>query len=179
MDAPRSESPVPAVALIIVLLGSAGFVATSFLPLEEFKVGSTVTYSLYQLSRQPPGNLVAHIGGILWLFTGVLTIASLSILGLRNPPFRWASASLAAAVIVWSTYWIGTLLRTSAVAPSLAWGYWLVLLSMGVVVIGTVMVVMATRSYVRPTETETPRPPDAVAESLPAPPSSTRHESPF
>jgi hypothetical protein len=172
VDAQRSESPVPAVALMIVLLGAAGFVATSFLPLEQFKFGLTVTYSLYQLTGQPPGNLVAHIGGILWLFTGVLTIASISILGLRNPPYRWTSASLAAAVIVWSTYWIGTLLRTSAVAPSLAVGYWLVLFSIGVVVIGTVMVVMAARTYVRSTETNTSGPPESVAGSLPAPPSS-------
>src|SRR5207249_1269732 len=89
--------------------------------LEEFKFGSTGTYSLYQLTGQPPGNLVAHIGGILWLFTGILTIASISILGLRNPPYRWTSASLAAAVIVWSSYWIGTLLRTSAVARRSRW----------------------------------------------------------
>jgi hypothetical protein len=74
-------------------------------------------------------------------------VALLAIAGVtrRGPPT--AASMLAATVVAWSLTWTGLMIReaTFGLGITLEWGFWLQALSVGVVVIGTIVVVATAR----------------------------------
>jgi hypothetical protein len=59
-----------------------------------------------------------------------------------------AAAMLAATVVAWSLTWTGIMIReaTLGLGITLEWGFWVQALSVGVVVIGTIVVVATARA---------------------------------
>jgi hypothetical protein len=133
---------------IVVLLGVAGWVAGCFLPLYQFGLSVSATYRLSEpvLHRGP---ILARIGNALYLFGTVAAILVICVLGMRSRSIRTEGA-LVGAVLVWT-------LVTASIFLSITYssgtgsnfskgiGYWCLLVSAILVVVGTVMVVVAAR----------------------------------
>jgi hypothetical protein len=99
---------------------------------------------------------------VLNLFAGVTIVAWVSIAGLRR--HRWAPTALLAVSAAWSLTWIGVLLNVSGfVVRSPLVGYWLILVSIGVVVTGAIVVWISSRENM----SASPPPGDAVAATRP------------
>jgi hypothetical protein len=150
----RTRAPRSRVGYAVVLLDAALFVATCFLPYYGFPGGRSV--SLYdQLLVAQDGGL--EFGAILFLFGGVATVLVVAIVGLTRSERPSGRAFLAGAVAAWSLTWIGSLLqsaslREGATIPgglSLEAGFWLQAVSIGVAVIGTILVGFGKRSEVK------------------------------
>jgi hypothetical protein len=136
------------VGYMIVLLGAALFVTGCFLPYYGFPGGRSL--SLYdQLLVLQDGGL--ELSAILFLFGGVATVVVVAILALTRGERQSGRGFLAGAVSAWSLTWIGSLLQTASLREttippeglSLAAGFWLQAVGIGVTVIGTILV--ATR----------------------------------
>ena len=132
---------------LIVLLGAALFVTSCFLPYYELTEGRSV--SLYdQLLVARGGGL--QLGAKLFLFGGVATVVVVALVGLVRGERQLGRGFLAGAVAAWSLTWIGSLLLSAGLREavvtgrlSLEAGFWLQAVSIGVAVIGTILV--ATR----------------------------------
>jgi hypothetical protein len=80
-------------------------------------------------------------------FGGVATVLVIAIVGLTRIERPSGGALLAGAVAAWSLTWIGSLLQTASLRHSaigrlsLEAGFWLQAVSIGVAVIGTILVV--------------------------------------
>jgi hypothetical protein len=139
----HSTRPRWGVGYLVVLAGSAGFVASCFVPYYGGGVGpGSGTVSLYQQGSL--GDSVGwYLGSLLFLFGGVATVALLAIAGVTRRGPRIAASMLAATVLAWSLTWTGLMIReaTFGLGITLEWGFWVQALSVGVVVIGTVVVV--------------------------------------
>ena len=138
---------------VVVLIGAAGFVVGLFLPyvgpLAPSPVGSSL--SLYRLYIADQSGWVAHMGWLFHLFAGVVIIAGISITGIVGKR-RGTPAVLAAASAVWSLTWIGSLMGTSRLVSPHLWGYRFILVTVGVVLLGTVLVWVSARSEGREEE---------------------------
>jgi hypothetical protein len=133
----------------IVLLGAALFVASCFLPYVGYAglsiPGTKTTTSLYQQLTLGPNGGSSDLSSPLYLFGGVAPVAAVAVVALvggdRRPVLP---ALLVGAVVAWSLTWIGALLRLGTfLGASLEIGFWLQAVSIGVAVIGTILV--ATR----------------------------------
>ena len=144
----RTRAPGSRVGYAIVLLGAALFVVTCFLPYLGYEFAQGGSVSLYDQV------IVAYGGGLqlgpkLFLFGGVATVVVVALVGLTRRERSSGRGFLAGAVSVWSLTWIGSLLQTASLRGgtitgySLEIGFWLQAVSIGVVVIGTILV--ATR----------------------------------
>jgi hypothetical protein len=144
----RSTRPRLRIGYLVVLAGAAGFLTSSFVPYYGGGVGpGSGTVSLYQQGSL--GNSIGwYLGSLLFLFGGVATVALLAIAGVtrRGPPT--AASMLAATVVAWSLTWTGIMIReaTLGLGITLEWGFWVQALSVGVVVIGTIVVVASARA---------------------------------
>ena len=142
-----------ALGYAVVLLGGALFVTSCFLPYYGLAVERSV--SLYdQLLVAQGGGL--ELGAILFLFGGVATVVVVAIVGLTRGERPSLRAFLAGAVATWSLTWLGSLLqgatlRDSALTRglSLEVGFWLQAVSLGVAVIGTILVGYGKRREVK------------------------------
>ena len=114
------------------------------LRLRHRPLGSASFYRLTTLGR---GELAASVGGVFFLFAGVATLAWVAIAGLRGSE-GWTRPALAAVVIAWSLTWIGVLLGAPMVTTRRLLGYWVMLLGVGVVVIGTILAWVSARADV-------------------------------
>jgi hypothetical protein len=141
----------PTLGYAIVLLGAALFVATCFLPYYRYELASGRSVSLYdQLIVAYGGGL--QLGPKLFLFGGVATVVVAALVGLmrrERPPGR---GFLAGAVTVWSLTWIGSLLQAASLRGdgtisgfSLEVGFWLQAVSIGVTIVGTILVASRPR----------------------------------
>jgi hypothetical protein len=130
---------------VVALIGVLGFVVSCFLPYAEV-VGAPARYSvsLYRLLTLGDATLAA-VGGFLLLFAGAATIALISFAALVRPR-RWPLPALAAASIVWSLTSIGLLLGAYGFYSSPNVGYWLIVVSIAVVVLGTILVGFPVRA---------------------------------
>ena len=141
----RTRALGSSVGYAIVLLGAALFVAACFLPYYGFGQRSASLYD--QLGVSQDGGF--ELGAKLVLFGGVATIVVVALIGLRRGERPSGAAFLAGAVAAWSLTWIGSLLESaslrgrSVAGPSLEVGFWLQAVSIGVTIIGTILV--ATR----------------------------------
>jgi hypothetical protein len=137
----------------VVLLGAALFITSCFLPYYGFGEGGSA--SLYdQLLVAQGGGL--QLGPKLFLFGGVAAAVVAALVGLRRRERPWGRGFLAGAVTAWSLTWIGSLLQTASLRGggtiaglSLEVGFWLQAVSIGVAVIGTVLVGLGNRSEVK------------------------------
>ena len=140
----RSRTRRPTFGYAVVLLGAALFVTTCFLP--YYGVAAERSVSLYdQLLVAQGGGL--ELGAILFLFGGVATVVVVAIVGLTRSERPSLRAFLAGAVAAWSLTWLGSLLQAANLRDnalsgrlSLEVGFWLQAVSIGVAVIGTVLV---------------------------------------
>src|SRR4030095_1044763 len=145
----RTRAPGPRVGYAIVLLGAALFVATCFLPYYGYEFAEGGSVSLYdQVIVARGGGL--QLGPKLFLFGGVATVVVVALIGLTRRERPSGHGFLTGAVAAWSLTWIGSLLQTASLQGSgtigglsLEIGFWLQAASIGVVVIGTILV--ATR----------------------------------
>jgi hypothetical protein len=148
----RTWAPRSRVGYAVALLGAALFVVTCFLPYYGFPVGRSVSRYDQLLVLQDGG---LELGAILFLFGGVATVLVVAIVGLTRSERPSVRACLAGAVAAWSLTWIGSLLQTanfreSAIGGlSLEIGFWLQAVSIGVAVIGTILVGLGKRSDVK------------------------------
>jgi hypothetical protein len=145
----RTRAPGPRVGYAIVLIGAALFVATCFLPYYGYEFAQSGSVSLYdQVIVARGGGL--QLGPKLFLFGGVATVVVVALIGLTRRERPSGRGFLTGAVAAWSLTWIGSLLQTASLQGSgtigglsLEIGFWLQAVSIGVVVIGTILV--ATR----------------------------------
>ncbi len=136
------------VGYVIVLLGAALFVTSSFLPYYGFPGGRSLSFYV-QLSVLQDGGL--ELGAKLFQFGGIATVVVAALAGLTRGEREWGRGFLVGAVSAWSLTWIGSLLQTASLREettipqglSLEAGFWLQAVSIGVAVIGTILV--ATR----------------------------------
>jgi hypothetical protein len=144
----HSTRPRLWIGYLVVLAGAAGFVASCFVPYYGGGVGpGSRTVSLYQQGSL--GDSVGwYLGSFLFLFGGVATVAFLAIAGLTRRGPRTAGTTLAATAVAWSLTWTGLMIReaTFGLGITLEWGFWVQALSVGVVVIGTIVVVATARA---------------------------------
>jgi hypothetical protein len=126
----------------VVLVGALGFVAGCFLPYAE--AGTPHSLSLYRLITMRQA-AVAVAGSHLYLFAGAAAIALTSIAALKKPRV-WAFPALAAASMVWSLTWIGILLGGYGFYSSLNVGFWLMTVSIAVVILGMIVVRLSVRA---------------------------------
>jgi hypothetical protein len=128
---------------LLVLAGAAGFVVGCFVPYYGGLLGPGETVSLWQPGSPGGDSVASHLGQLLLLFGGVATVAFLAMVGATRRKPRTAPTMLAATVVAWSLTWTGFMIRqaTLGLGISLEWGIWLQALSVGVVVIGTILAV--------------------------------------
>jgi hypothetical protein len=149
----RTRAPRYRVSYAIVLIGCALFVAACFLPYYGLPGVESITF-YDQLVVAQDGGL--ELGAILLLFGGVATVLVSAIVGLTRSDHPSGRAFLAGAVAAWSLSWIGSLLQTANIREdalpegvSLESGFWLQAVSIGVTVIGTILVGFGKRSHVK------------------------------
>ena len=142
-SAPGTERR-PSLGYAIVLLGGPLFAVSCFLPYNGFSLGPGArTVSLYQQ--------VAHgldggwnPGGVVFLFGGVTAVVAVAGSGLPRRQ-RWTGLAwlLVGAVSAWSLTWTGFLIYTGTVGvdTSLEIGFWLQAASIGIAIIGAILVV--------------------------------------
>ena len=136
----------------VVVLGAALFVVSCFLPYQRFSVISAAsTTSLYQQVTFVPGGGGSDLGALLFLFGGVVPLAVVALIALvRGERGPVLPSVLMGALLAWSLTWIGTLLRLGSFGDhSLEIGFWVQAASIGVAVIGTILVGFGKRSEVK------------------------------
>ena len=89
-----------------------------------------------------------ELGAKLFLFGGVTSVVVFALVGLIRGERQLGRGFLAGAVSAWSLTWIGSLLQSAGLREgtitkglSLEAGFWLQAVSIGVAVIGTILVV--------------------------------------
>jgi hypothetical protein len=138
------------VGYVIVLVGVAGFVLSCFLPYTS--LGDEPSISYYQLVtlRRPT---LQYMGGLLFLFGGAATVAWVALAGLRHGQHerRRKPSILIAVTLAWCSIWIGLLVNVSAGLVGVGYeaGYWSMLVSVGVVIVGTIVVWVSARRATR------------------------------
>jgi hypothetical protein len=134
----------------VILIAAAGILVGCFLPYYRFEapLSANENVSLYRLqAADTASTIVPRIGGVIYLFGLVIIVAWLAILGLVNDS-DWTFGALAGATAVWSIAWIATSLRTIGLATTPQIGYWLVLVSACVALVGAILVVVSSRPRV-------------------------------
>jgi hypothetical protein len=152
-DAHRRRGRGSSVGYVIVLLGAALFVTSCFLPYYGFPGGRSASLYDQLLVAQDGG---WELGAKLFLFGGVATVVVVALIGLTGGERQSRRGFLAGAVSAWSLTWIGSLLQSADLREgtltgglSLEAGFWLQAVSIGVAVIGTILVVSKrTRAHV-------------------------------
>jgi hypothetical protein len=152
-DAHRRRGRGSSVGYVIVLLGAALFVTSCFLPYYGFPGGRSASLYDQLLVAQDGG---WELGAKLFLFGGVATVVVVALIGLIGGERQSRRGFLAGAVSAWSLTWIGSLLQSADLREgtltgglSLEAGFWLQAVSIGVAVIGTILVVSKrTRAHV-------------------------------
>ena len=129
---------------LVVLVGALAFVVGCFLPYFDYRQSAVGSVSLYRLYTNSIGGQKTIVGGALVLFAGVATLAWVAIAGLRGSE-NWTRRALAAVVVAWSLTWIGALLTHAQFGVDRLAGYWVLLLSVLLVLIGTILVWMPPR----------------------------------
>ena len=142
------ETSRPSIGYLVVLLGVAGWAVSCFRPLYRITDLQTVRTTLVR--QVSFGSVGARLGGILYLFGGIIAIGVFALVGVRVRQ-RWNVAVLAGAVVAWSLASIGVLITIGAAASGfnlgsvLGVGYWGLWVSVICVVAGTVILVLSLR----------------------------------
>jgi hypothetical protein len=138
---------------------------SSFGPAEGSSGSTTSYYEVVTLSR---GTLPQYVGGLLFLLGGAATVAWVAFTGLRHGQHerRRMPSVLMAVTVVWSSVWIG-LLGSVVSAGFLGFGYevgyWSMLVSVCVVIVGTIVVWVSARHATQEADSAAgPEPPTEV-----------------
>ena len=144
-ERPSSGSGV--VGYLLVLVGVAAFVLSCFLPYTQFF--DQVSISYYRLATASRGGTLEYMGGLLLMFGGTATVAWVALAGLRHGHHerRRTPSILLAVTVAWSLSWIGVLLSLSGLFEHEV-GYWSMLASVGVVIVGSVVAWVSGRRTV-------------------------------
>ena len=130
---------------LVALVGALAFVVSCFL---RYYAPGTVpmpirSLSLFRLMTSYRESELVSAGAFLNLFAGVATIALVSLAGLRG--HRWARPALLALSVAWSLTWIGMALGATQYLESPRVGYWSILVSIGVALVGSILVWSSSR----------------------------------
>jgi Na+/proline symporter len=104
------------------------------------------------------------VGGLLLLFGGTATVAWVALAGLRHGQHerRQTTSILLAVTVTWSLSWIGILASVSGPFGH-ELGYWSMLVSVGVVIVGTIFVWVSARHATQEADSAAgPEPPTEV-----------------
>jgi hypothetical protein len=149
--------PTGAASIVLEhLLGVIAFVVGCFLPFWELGLGlRPLNYntSYFRMVVVEGGDAAGNVGGFLLLFGGPVVLAWIAIAGLRGS--RSTGPALAAATVVWSLTWIGVLLGVSRLGNYTLGrdvGWWVLLLGVVVVVIGTIVTWISDRRAEAPAQ---------------------------
>jgi hypothetical protein len=168
VDTRRDTGP-SASGYVIVLLGVVGFVVGCFLPyLSATFLPAEGTISLFRVIWLGAGRPFEQVGVWLNLFAGAATVGVIALLGIGRRR-AWTPRALVAGTAAWTLTWIGVLMSQAAFGPHEV-GYWVLLASMGVAIVGTVVVWVSARGRGR----ESP----AGASSIEVEGSTTREQPP-
>lgn len=139
----RPPTSPSASGYVIVLLGLVGFVVGCFLPYlgENFLPGEG-TVSLTRLVWSGAAGAFEHVGALLNLFAGAATVGIIALWGISRRRAWTPRGALVAGVAVWTLTWIGVLINQAGFGPHEV-GYWVLLASLGVAIIGTVVVLVS------------------------------------
>ena len=140
---------------VVVLLGVVAFVGGCFLPYFDYRQSGVGSLSLYRLYTLSLGGEGTSVSGVLILFAGVATLAWVAVAGIRGSG-NWTRPALAAVAIAWSLTWIGTLLGHTQLGAPRVFGYWVLVVAVGVVMIGTIVVWISPRGDIPTTKPEVP-----------------------
>ena len=144
----RQDRGPSAGGYVIVLLGVAGFVLGCFLPyLGGSFLPAEGSLSLLRLVWGPVGGPFEHVGGVLSLFAGAATVGVIALLGIGRRR-AWTPRALVTGAAAWTLTWIGVQMTQAVFGPK-AVGYWVVLASMGMAIVGTVVVWVSARALAR------------------------------
>jgi len=126
------------VGYLLVLVGVAAFVLKLLLALHA--ILRSGIHLILPIGHGEPGRNLEDVGGLLLLFGGTTTVAWVALAGLRHGQHeRWRTPSILLAVTVtWSLSWISVLLSVSGLFEHEV-GYWSMLVSVGVVIVGSVV----------------------------------------
>lgn len=147
----RSPARRSSLGYAVVVLGAGLFVTSCFLPYTGFLGTEAKTISLFEQLKLPSGE-ASDLSALLYLFGGVAPVAAVAIVALvRAERGRGLPFLLIGAVAAWSLTWIGILWQygTFLRVFSLKFGFWLQAVSIGLVVIGTILVVFGKRTEVK------------------------------
>ena len=160
------------VGYVIVLVGVAGFVLSCFLPYTTFQAvvgadsSASPPFSYYRLvTTTPGGGTLQYVGGLLFLFGGAATVAWVALAGLRHGHHerRRTPSILVAVAVAWSLSWIGLLVNLSGVYGDEEVGLWSMLVSIGAVLVGTIVVWVSGRHATQEADSAAgPEPPTEV-----------------
>ena len=146
----RPDTGPPASGYVIVLLGGVGFVVGCFLPFLSPSLSGAITgedsVSLIRLFWTPAEGLLDHLGAVLNLFAGAATAGVVALLGVGRQR-GWTPNALIAGVAAWTLTWIGVLLNQAGFGHGV--GYWVLLASMSVAIVGTVVFWVSARAHAR------------------------------
>ncbi len=145
----RPDTGPSASGYVIVLLGVVGFVVGCFLPYLSGVIlaPGEDSASLIRLLWTPAEGPLGQVGALLNLFAGAATVGAVALLGVGRQR-GWTPRALVAGVAAWTLTWIGVLIGQTAFG-SYEVGYWVLLASMGVAIIGTVVVWVSARAHAR------------------------------
>ena len=149
MHEPANAAPRSA-GYVVVPVGLAGFVVGCFLPYSAV-IGTgpgRATASLYRLVVLSGETILQTVGGLLYLFAGVATLAVIAVAGLVGGR-RSTPVALAAVTVAWSLWELGILLFQSRFVSPSETGYWVLLISVLVVAASTIAVWVAARPNLR------------------------------
>jgi hypothetical protein len=146
----RRETGPSASGYVVALLGAVGFVVGCFLP--YFLSGNFLpaegTISLFRLIWLGAEGSFEQAGVLLQVFAGAATVGVIALLGIGRRR-AWTPHALVAGAAAWTLTWIGVLMSQTEFGSPYQVGYWVLLASMGVAIIGTVVVWVSARVHVR------------------------------
>ena len=146
----RPETGPSPSGYVVVLLGVVGFVVGCFLPYLSGVIlaPGEDSASLIRLLWTPAEGPLEQVGALLNLFAGAATVGAVALLGVGRQR-GWTPRALVAGVAAWTITWIGVLMGQGASFGPHEVGYWVLLASMGVAIIGTVVVWVSARAHAR------------------------------
>lgn len=140
----------------VALVAAAAFVVASFIPFVGSHVPQGYSTTLYRQLIGGRSGLVEGMGGFLFLFGGAVAVGTVSIIGIVLRDRDWVAPALLASVAAWSLTWVGLLLNYLGLGGfSFREGYWCILGSLVLAVIGAIMALRTSPRSVEPSVSQT------------------------
>jgi hypothetical protein len=131
----------------VILAGVVGFLIGSFLPFYDLALTDESPSFARQMLTGLPETPGWEVGGILMLFAATAVVGVMAAIGLGAGARDSATQTLIGAAVAWSITWVGALLRSTGFSVEI--GFFVMWVGIGVVVVGTVIVIRQTRRAAR------------------------------